>query len=265
MGSCISKCKPKMMRQPPLFDFNNLVQDKLVVIPQPLSPLLTSTATKTTSATPSLSLHNKISPYPPSPSPSSSSISSFTCLSSNTSSSTNTSFSTASSSPSPISSHHYFPSPYNQNPHLFRINSLKAHAFRSPVKPISPLVVRHPSPQRVSRSTPQKRLRPASPSPIRQKSFRKEVLQRPLSSPSPTRRFSREKCQVALAPINGVRPKSRSPVRGSAMKKEITCIHRISSKIDDVAVKEAVGDLDSVVAMEDMDNPLISLDCFIFL
>ncbi|XP_038886331.1 proline-rich receptor-like protein kinase PERK2 [Benincasa hispida] len=247
MGSCISKCKPKMMKQPPLFDFNNnLVQDKLVVIPQPLSPLLT---TKTTTTTiPSLSLNNKISPYPPSPS---SSISSFTCLSS----STNTSFSTASSSPSPISSHHPFPSPYNQ---LLRINSLKATAFPPPIKPVSPLV-RHPSPQRVLRSTPQKRVRPASPSPIRQKSFRKEVLPQPLPSPSPSRRFSREKCRVAVA------PKSRSPARSSVMKKEITCIHRISSKIDEVAVKEAVGDLDSVVAMEDIDNPLISLDCFIFL
>lgn len=49
------------------------------------------------------------------------------------------------------------------------------------------------------------------------------------------------------------------------MKKEISCIHRISSKIDEVAVREAVGDLDAVVAMEDIDNPLISLDCFIFL
>ncbi|CAK9313558.1 unnamed protein product [Citrullus colocynthis] len=255
MGSCISKCKPKMMKQPPVFDFNNLVQDKLVVIPQPLSPLLTTTTTTTT--TPSLSLNNKISPYPPSPS---SSISSFTCLSSTTtsSSSTNTSFSTASSSPSPISSHHYFPSSYHQNPHLLRINSLKATAFPPLVKPVSP-IIRHPSPQRVSRSTPQKRLRPASPSPIRQKSLRKEVLQRPLSSPSLSRRLSREKCRVDVA------PKSRSPARGSVMKKEISCIHRISSKIDEVAVREAVGDLDAMVAMEDIDNPLISLDCFIFL
>ncbi|XP_022993349.1 uncharacterized protein LOC111489389 [Cucurbita maxima] len=136
--------------------------------------------------------------------------------------------------------------------------------------------MRHPSPQRVLRSTststPQKRVRQASPSPVRQKSFRKEV-QRPLS-PSPSRRSSGEKCRVATGLITGasvktVGHKSRSPAKGCEMRKEkITCIHRISSKIDEAAAREAVlneGDLDSAAAMEDIDNPLISLDCFIFL
>lgn len=263
MGSCISKCKPKMMiKQHPScnLDLNNLVHDKLLIIPQ--SPLTNPPCNSL-----SLDLSNKISPYPPSPSPSTSSLSSFTCLSSAT---TLSSASTATSRSAPFSDD-YLWSCYKQNPHVARINSLKANALsspgralrlNSPVKPVSP-VFRHrprqPSPQRVSRSTstPLKRVRPCSPSPSptppRQKSFRKE--QRP-PSPSPTRRVAPAKGNSYL----------HSP---APMKKEISCIHRISSKIDEVAAREAasedIQDFDTVVAMEDIDNPLISLDCFIFL
>lgn len=250
MGSCISKCKPKTIKQlPPRFDFNN------VVIPQQQQqPKLITTSPS------SLILNNKISPYPPSPTPSISSISSLTCFSSNSSSTTNTSFSTASSRSPILSNHDYLLwSRYKQNPHVVRINSLKARAFSPPVRPLSP-VARHPSPQRVSRSTPIKRVRPASPSPVRQKSFRK--VERPPSSPSPSRRFG----MTGTGAPPGV--KKQLGVRDCGMKKEITCIHRISSKIDEVAAREAVlkdEDFDSVVAMEDIDNPLISLDCFIFL
>lgn len=74
---------------------------------------------------------------------------------------------------------------------------------------------------------------------------------------------------ITGASVKTIGRKSRSPARGCEMKKErITCIHRISSKIDEAAAREAVlneGDLDSAAAMEDIDNPLISLDCFIFL
>lgn len=46
-----------------------------------------------------------------------------------------------------------------------------------------------------------------------------------------------------------------------------TFIHRIGSKIDEFAVAEALADPDKVdaIPMEDIDNPLIALDCFIFL
>ncbi|KAF3446702.1 hypothetical protein FNV43_RR11882 [Rhamnella rubrinervis] len=46
-----------------------------------------------------------------------------------------------------------------------------------------------------------------------------------------------------------------------------TFIHRIGSKIDEFAVGEALAHPDNgdAIPMEDIDNPLISLDCFIFL
>lgn len=46
-----------------------------------------------------------------------------------------------------------------------------------------------------------------------------------------------------------------------------TLIHRIGSKIDEFAVADALAHPDNVDAfpMEDIDNPLIALDCFIFL
>lgn len=65
-----------------------------------------------------------------------------------------------------------------------------------------------------------------------------------------------------------VRPASRGIGTYSRSSRD-TCIHRIGSKIDEIAVGEALAQLhrheiDSV-PMEDIDNPLIALDCFIFL
>lgn len=52
----------------------------------------------------------------------------------------------------------------------------------------------------------------------------------------------------------------------SCLSNRETCIHRISSKIDELAVEEALRHQDNdAILMEDIDNPLISLDCFIFL
>ncbi|KAG6602135.1 Wall-associated receptor kinase 2, partial [Cucurbita argyrosperma subsp. sororia] len=156
MGCCISKCKPKTIKRQPRFDLNNLVRHKLAVIPQP--PPLTS------AAPPPLSLNNKISPYPPSPSSISSSTTTITSFSPSTSRSL-------------IFSADYLGSSYKHNAPLLRVNSLKPNPFSSPMKPVSP-VIRHfpqqPSPQRVSRSTTLKRARPSPPSPVRQKSLRKE-------------------------------------------------------------------------------------------
>ncbi|KAF5735474.1 hypothetical protein HS088_TW15G00981 [Tripterygium wilfordii] len=62
-----------------------------------------------------------------------------------------------------------------------------------------------------------------------------------------------------------------SPIRnsnplGTPLSNRETCIHRISSKIDEVAVGEALSHLDKDSdPIEDIDNPLISLDCFIFM
>ncbi|XWS23660.1 hypothetical protein CRYUN_Cryun28dG0034200 [Craigia yunnanensis] len=58
-----------------------------------------------------------------------------------------------------------------------------------------------------------------------------------------------------------------SPLIKSSLRNRETFIHRISSKIDETALRAALSsqqEHDSIT-MEDIDNPLISLDCFIFL
>ncbi|KAM2377119.1 hypothetical protein ACFX1X_043772 [Malus domestica] len=42
-------------------------------------------------------------------------------------------------------------------------------------------------------------------------------------------------------------------------------IHRITSKIDEVSAGEALADYMDSLPAEDIDNPSISLECFIFL
>ena len=161
-------------------------------------------------------------------------------------------------------------------------------------------------PQKVNASTPHKRVRSNSPTALtRQKSFRREPdrfnpshslpISRTLRSPSPSRRFNgdsgrgiltitpKESCssRTVGARVNSansfsstsrkenLRPPSHyinSSQLRSCLRNRETCIHRISSKIDEDAVKEALAQQDSdSVPMEDIDNPLISLDCFIFL
>lgn len=116
-------------------------------------------------------------------------------------------------------------------------------------------------------------------------------------SPSPSRRFIGESgwgissntskangskrfnaSSSKVAPINSVcsppRKESFRPVNSSSgssgrlrpyVRNRETCIHRITSKIDEIAVAAAFTEEDGDVVMEDFDNPLISLDCFIFL
>ncbi|KAJ9166725.1 hypothetical protein P3X46_021432 [Hevea brasiliensis] len=151
----------------------------------------------------------------------------------------------------------------------------------------------------------QKRVRSNSPAPLnRQKSFRREherinssysVPSRALRSPSPSRRlngdsgrkiltgtpkesFSKRmvdsKANAAYSSVSSslrkenLRPMSpymKSHHLRSCLKNRETSIHRASSKIDGVTVEEALAHTDTDVPMEDIDNPLISLDCFIFL
>lgn len=178
-----------------------------------------------------------------------------------------------------------------------------AQKLESPVSAAS----KQPILQRVhGSSTPQKRVRSNSPTPLnRQKSFRRESERinssyyppvRALRSPSPSRRFNGESGRgvstgtpkeniskrTVASKVNAAANSVSSSLRkenlrqmspyinsnhhlGSRLKNRETCIHRISSKIDEVAVEEALANHDSDAPMEDIDNPLISLDCFIFL
>lgn len=151
---------------------------------------------------------------------------------------------------------------------------------------------------------PQKRMRSNSPTNLtRQKSFRKEVEVLPLktnnvsrmfgSSPSPSRRFNttlsdnsvskrmmNNTTKVSVAHYSRsvsssirkecVKGASSSPNNSSRRLHSSTGLnlrHR-ETKIDETVVKDVHSshhhNMDSTI-MEDIDNPLISLDCFIFL
>ncbi|XVF37011.1 hypothetical protein REPUB_Repub19eG0108600 [Reevesia pubescens] len=124
---------------------------------------------------------------------------------------------------------------------------------------------------------------------------------RSLRSPSPSRRFSgdnnnrgilastsKEICsskRIVGPKVNALnsvsaslrkehlRPSSQmlsshpSPLIKSCLRNRETFIHRISSKIDETALRSALSSQqeNDSITMEDIDNPLISLDCFIFL
>ncbi|XP_050365722.1 uncharacterized protein LOC126784293 [Argentina anserina] len=227
MGYCISKSNPKSQFQVAADD--QFCNNATTLIPSHHS--------------------NKISQFPSSPSHSSSSAS----LSSSSSTLSSSASSVSSSSNIERSfSNEFLWFCYKGNPHISRIALIKEAQ-----KPVSAATLRkqeQPSPinrgNGNAKTTPQKRVRTStSPTLKRQKSFRKKLeipvisaCPRSLRSPSLSRRFN-------------------SPARDTQ-----TRIHRISSKIDEVAVREALAQdhyMESVP--EDIDNPLISLDFFYFL
>ncbi|MCD9640909.1 hypothetical protein HAX54_026645 [Datura stramonium] len=161
-----------------------------------------------------------------------------------------------------------------------------------------------PSPRRECNSTtPKKRPRANSPTMVRQKSFRKEPDQQlikggnignnststyhhfpstttTLKSPSPSRRFpsksngeSSFRKSIASKGNNGSvisrssslrRDNHFTPKQEGKMRNALP----VSPKIDEMEIGEVKSsdhqDLDTFL-MEDINNPLIALDCFIFL
>ncbi|MBA0866169.1 hypothetical protein Goshw_018575 [Gossypium schwendimanii] len=84
-----------------------------------------------------------------------------------------------------------------------------------------------------------------------------------LNSVSPSQR--REHLRVSSPKLNSY--DRNSPLK-SCLRNRETFVHRISSKIDETALRAAFSSPqqeNESISMEDMDNPLISLDCFIFL
>ncbi|XP_027337274.1 uncharacterized serine-rich protein C215.13 [Abrus precatorius] len=125
---------------------------------------------------------------------------------------------------------------------------------------------------------------------------------RTLESPSPSRRFNGDKCgsanlattiadnsvpkRVMNSPkvsvssvyshsaLSSLRKESVKPASPNnslprvqcGLRHRETCAFRVGSKIDETVAKDVLSDHDmDVIPMEDIDNPLISLDCFIFL
>ncbi|PIA28481.1 hypothetical protein AQUCO_06900037v1 [Aquilegia coerulea] len=70
---------------------------------------------------------------------------------------------------------------------------------------------------------------------------------------------ARNKENVCASPLNNA---TRG---GSSMKKTETCTHKIDPKADRNAVEQSVPNQDWDLLPHDVDNPLIALDCFIFL
>ncbi|KAI3464584.1 hypothetical protein Pfo_021247 [Paulownia fortunei] len=156
----------------------------------------------------------------------------------------------------------------------------------------------------ISVSTPRKRARASSPTLVRQKSFRKDqnsassIPNRGLRSPSPSRRFNGEnsrsvstngtnenscrrpivyKGNAANSATSGLKRESfRVPTaspnreltisRNFSVRKKDSFSQQVSTKIDDhVAVGDIQSSQEMDAVMEDINNPLIALDCFIFL
>ncbi|KAK4391022.1 hypothetical protein Sango_2165500 [Sesamum angolense] len=156
--------------------------------------------------------------------------------------------------------------------------------------------------QTISAPTPKKRARASSPTLVRQKSFRKDqnpassLPNRGLRSPSPSRRFSGEnsrsgstngtnessgrspvtyKANAISTATSGVKRESfRAPITASPsrdmmisrnfpVRKKDTFPQQVGKKIDEGVAAADVREMDT--AMEDINNPLIALDCFIFL
>ncbi|XP_019430391.1 PREDICTED: uncharacterized protein LOC109337796 [Lupinus angustifolius] len=193
---------------------------------------------------------------------------------------------------------------YKENPHINGINSLKdaTYSFSKPKAPsqAKPSLesMKQSLPQKRVRSN-------SPVNQTRQKSFRKEVPDHQshnyssynalasgmLRSPSPTRRLNGSKSlpnpmngsknnathshyvssstrKVIIKPTSTPNNSSRRVVHSGLRHRE-KCSHRnnVSNKIDETMVEEVMCnmDIDNSGLVEDIDNPLVSFDCFIFL
>ncbi|XP_050213097.1 uncharacterized protein LOC126664641 [Mercurialis annua] len=304
MGCCISKCKPKKHYNLPHYsNHNNILEDKLVISQQSLkTPKIISIINPESCSSNKISP----SPSSPSPttSTSTSTISSCSLLSTGSSSilipkdrSFSNEFLWSCVKENPhivrINSIKEYSQLVPPNAVHVRKSDYEAVAHGTHSIPQKKLQ------KRVRSNSP-------TPIINRQKSFRRESERvvyppyhspqyRSLRSPPLSRRFSTgENCSKRM--VNNLKVnatnnynsfsssyrkenysmiKPVSPCFNSSHRRQVqsclkinreTCVHRIRSKIDEVAVEEAVGQYDSEVTPmeEDIDNPLISLDCFIF-
>ncbi|KAK1432656.1 hypothetical protein QVD17_09554 [Tagetes erecta] len=266
MGCCISKCKPKL-------NTSTHVQDKLVISHSqpPSSP---PRKRKTTVASP----------------PSTTSASSLSCYTQTTTCGSSSLSSVSSSSSIAFSkvdrtfSNDFLQSCALENPQIVSLDPIKK------IGVVKPLALSSPG-------SAHKRARACSPPLTRQKSFRLEKERLPyvsvngrstMRSPSPSRRFngstSGYQRQPMLSSINAhntsnirvakTNTRPASPNRNviskerpiySKNKERFGC--EVGSKVEGVEVREVLSTMShfGCVAMEDIDNPHIALDCFIFL
>ncbi|GMP46729.1 hypothetical protein CsSME_00014776 [Camellia sinensis var. sinensis] len=288
MGSCISKFKPKRENQ----QVFNHVQDKLVISQPPISSTSLSSTKQPLSPTKSPASTSSVSSFSCTNSNTSSSLS----LSSSSICSKERSFSNEFLWSCVKKNPHIIRIDQIKGS-LQKPVPTKAHVQKPSVARVKQSIESIP-PRRVT-STMQKRSCANSPTLTRKKSFRREperpnstyyLPSRALRSPSPSRRFSggltnsaKESCcksraaskanamnsGLSLIKKENVRP--ASPINNSSrhrtclMDREM-CTYRIGSRIDEIVVGKVLSNQDiEAIPMEDIDNPLIALDCFIFL
>ncbi|XP_059630304.1 A-agglutinin anchorage subunit [Cornus florida] len=294
MGSCISKCRSKKKYSEE--EDCDYVQDKLVISQAQVSPLPPPPITKKYSLPPS-------SP-PSSTSSTSCTTSSSYSLTSSSSSSSSCSSSILSLKDRSFSNEFLW-SCAKDNPHIMLIDKsapTKVHVAKlAPVKQSIPQRPVRATPQKRARAssptlTRQKSFRKEPEKPNSPYS----VSSRTLRSPSPSRRFSTgENCKGVLSnspkeslgtrsigsKVSKVSSEASSCVRKetvrpvspsnntistrhcSCSRNREKCTIQIGSKVDEIAVEEVVSnaDVDQAIPTEDINNPLIALDCFIFL
>eukprot|EP00268_Persea_americana_P037116 TRINITY_DN36712_c0_g1_i1.p1 TRINITY_DN36712_c0_g1~~TRINITY_DN36712_c0_g1_i1.p1 ORF type:complete len:308 (+),score=72.33 TRINITY_DN36712_c0_g1_i1:159-1082(+) len=307
MGSCISKCSSSSK------DINP-IEDKIIIISQQ-SPY---------PSLPTIPISKK--PHSPSLSSLTTATTTITTSSGSFSSTTTTTISSSSSSSKDGSfSNEFLWSCIKENPQIIQGDQVQLNPERkAPNK--SPIPTSQTQKSRAISAPPKqsipactqlekpKKVRGNSPSPVRQRSSRKEPeRQKPVSlpkrnsgsqsparrldcrglSPSPSRRFngvasgdvsknSQEanlKCGVACQNFNGETCKSVVGIAGinsgytvAAGKENCPprrgdCGLRTQPQVDQNVVGEMLSnhDSNSSVSVEDINNPHISLDCFIFL
>ncbi|PIN20849.1 hypothetical protein CDL12_06454 [Handroanthus impetiginosus] len=301
MGSCFSKCKPKKKFK----EDCSHVHDKLVIsqepilsIPQNTTPILLPSQ-KPLSPAPSSSSTSSFSSF------SCSNNSKCTLSSSTSSSCSSSSSSSVVITKDRSFSNEFLWSCVKENPHIITrkpvVTANKIHSHNLSPSSLVPKV-KLPSHQEKA-VTPKKRARSNSPTLTRQKSFRKEqnpmtsTPNRGLRSPSPSRRFNGENMSrtttTNVTNENSYRRQSMSkgtnaansclkkesfrasPNRDlmmrsrnlSVRKKDVFCQQDSAKIIDGVGDGDVddKGSKEMDIVMEDINNPLIALDCFIFL
>ncbi|CAA0831683.1 Unknown protein [Striga hermonthica] len=269
MGSCISKCKPKKKS----IEVLSPVQDKLI-ISQHVPPKMTTMPFENPKPLPSHSCSTDASKFTATSSSMSSSSASSSYCSSSALIAKDRSF-----------SNELLWSCVKENRHVIDLKKNISADERDQKSTL--MKTKQPVQEKAAASSvpiPKKRTRTNSPTLVRQKSFRKEqslssVPNRTLRSPSPSRRFSTGENGGYIA-ANGVYENGlhgrqagmrRESFRASAARlnrelavgpnfslarKGMLVSRRASAKIDDFEMD---------VVMEDINNPHIALDCFIFL
>ena len=301
MGSCISKCRPKTVSEE---ECEN-VQDKLVISLAPTSPIsVLDIKPPSPSPSHSTSSFSSFSCTTSNTSSSCSSSSSSSVLSSKDRSFSNEFlWACVKENPHVICTDPIKESPVKSVSGKFHAPKLVSPAKSSvvvPAKQLMPQRVVGSTPQkRVRASSPvlvrQKSFRREPERPNSAYSLPSRTLR---SSPSPSRRFEGDKCRgmLANAPQESVCKRSTSP-KGNAVNSSLSSVRKgsvnlrppspnnnssrhpsclrnremgsqpnVGSKIGEIAVGEVLSNLgiDSLPT-EDIDNPLISLDCFMFL